>query len=147
MVNSPFSQGTAFQSMPGACRNLSLIHSTNLSVFLSAVRSSGYPLPNTRSKMTTLAAFKLPNIQNEPNVSPKAFRVMKPRMMLILAQKHYEKRSAEREGLTAAIEAFQRRAPLDIPLVLGGKSVRSKTPCAINRTLLIASSRSQPPTF
>jgi 1-pyrroline-5-carboxylate dehydrogenase len=38
-------------------------------------------------------------------------------------QKHYGKGSADREGLNAAIEAFQKRAPLDIPLVLGGKSV------------------------
>lgn len=54
--------------------------------------------------MSTLGVFKLPIIQNEPN-------------------KHYAKGSADREGLIAAIEAFQKRAPLDIPLVVGGRSV------------------------
>lgn len=44
---------------------------------------------------------------------------------LTLTQKHYAKGSADRDGLTAAIEAFKKKAPLEIPLVLGGKPVRS----------------------
>jgi hypothetical protein len=53
-------------------------------------------------------------------------RLVKLQESLTLMQKHYGKGSADREGLNAAIEAFQKRAPLDIPLVLGGKTVRQE---------------------
>ncbi|ERF70620.1 Delta-1-pyrroline-5-carboxylate dehydrogenase [Endocarpon pusillum Z07020] len=71
--------------------------------------------------MATIAAFKLPNIQNEPN-------------------KHYAKGSADRDGLTAAIEAFKKKAPVEIPLVLGGKSVTTSNVLTQNNP----SSRSTP---
>ncbi|KAF7513377.1 hypothetical protein GJ744_009798 [Endocarpon pusillum] len=71
--------------------------------------------------MSTIAAFKLPNIQNEPN-------------------KHYAKGSADRDGLTAAIEAFKKKAPLEIPLVVGGKSVTTSNVLTQNNP----SSRSTP---
>ncbi|ORY57518.1 Aldehyde/histidinol dehydrogenase [Pseudomassariella vexata] len=56
--------------------------------------------------MTTLAAFKIPKVLNEPN-------------------HHYAKDSAQRAGLTAAIETLQSRVPLEVPLVVGGREIRS----------------------
>ena len=38
-------------------------------------------------------------------------------------QKHYEKDSPERKKLVAALAALKKNAPLDIPLVIGGKQV------------------------
>ncbi|KAK5054724.1 hypothetical protein LTR84_001616 [Exophiala bonariae] len=58
--------------------------------------------------MSTLAAFKIPTITNEPN-------------------KHYAKGSPDREGLAAALEALQKRAPIEIPLVVSGKSIKTSS--------------------
>ena len=58
--------------------------------------------------MTTLAAFKIPTITNEPN-------------------KHYGKGSPDREGLAAAVTALKEKAPLDIPLIVSGKSVKTSS--------------------
>jgi 1-pyrroline-5-carboxylate dehydrogenase len=61
--------------------------------------------------MSNLANFKTPSVSNEPN-------------------KHYAKDSIDRAGLASAISAFAKKAPLEIPLVIGGKSVSS--PCFPN---------------
>lgn len=53
----------------------------------------------------TLASFQTPKVFNEPN-------------------HHYLKGSQQREGLTAAIEKFQKKLPLEVPVVVGGKEVR-----------------------
>ncbi|KUJ07962.1 delta-1-pyrroline-5-carboxylate dehydrogenase 1 [Mollisia scopiformis] len=58
--------------------------------------------------MSTIASFKIPKISNEPN-------------------HHYAKESAQREGLTAALEGFQKKAPLEVPLVIGGKELKTST--------------------
>ena len=60
----------------------------------------------TRPEMSTLANFKIPIVGNEPN-------------------KHYAKGSTDRAGLSAAVTALQKRAPLDIPLVVSGKSIKT----------------------
>ncbi|PGH11083.1 1-pyrroline-5-carboxylate dehydrogenase [Polytolypa hystricis UAMH7299] len=57
-------------------------------------------------KMATLAAFKPPQVQNESN-------------------KHYVKGSVEREELQIAVAALKKQAPLEIPVVIGGKSITS----------------------
>jgi len=44
-------------------------------------------------------------------------------MMCFSLQKHYAKDSPERKGLAAAVAALKKEAPLDIPLVIGGKQV------------------------
>ena len=54
--------------------------------------------------MSNLANFKVPVVSNEPT-------------------KHYAKGSPDREGLSSALSAFGKKAPIDIPLVIGGKSV------------------------
>ncbi|KPI44644.1 Delta-1-pyrroline-5-carboxylate dehydrogenase, mitochondrial [Cyphellophora attinorum] len=58
--------------------------------------------------MSTLASFKIPDIKNEPN-------------------QHYEKDSASRAGLSAALESFQKKGPLTIPVVISGKEVKTSS--------------------
>ncbi|ETN45387.1 1-pyrroline-5-carboxylate dehydrogenase [Cyphellophora europaea CBS 101466] len=58
--------------------------------------------------MSTLASFKIPDIKNEPN-------------------HHYEKGSTSREGLTAALEAFGKRGPLEVPVVISGKEIKTSS--------------------
>ncbi|KAI9811919.1 MAG: 1-pyrroline-5-carboxylate dehydrogenase [Thelocarpon impressellum] len=56
--------------------------------------------------MATIATFKVPQVSNEPN-------------------QHYATGSAEREKLTAAVAALKKRAPLQVPIVVGGKEVKT----------------------
>ncbi|OAA61282.1 delta-1-pyrroline-5-carboxylate dehydrogenase [Niveomyces insectorum RCEF 264] len=65
---------------------------------------SGRARPQIR--MSSMAAFKPPSVANEPNHT-------------------YAKGSAQRAGLTAAIDALQAQGPLDVPLMVGGKEVRT----------------------
>ncbi|KXX80110.1 Delta-1-pyrroline-5-carboxylate dehydrogenase, mitochondrial [Madurella mycetomatis] len=58
--------------------------------------------------MSTIAAFKIPKVANEPN-------------------HHYAKGSAQRAGLTAAIESLQKKGALEVPLVIGGKEIRTSS--------------------
>lgn len=58
--------------------------------------------------MSSLAAFKIPNITNEPN-------------------KHYTPGSPDRKALEQAIQTLQQKAPLDIPLTVSGKSVKTNS--------------------
>lgn len=58
--------------------------------------------------MSTISTFKIPNITNEPN-------------------KHYIKGSADREHLAAALSALQSKSPVDIPLVVSGKAVKTSS--------------------
>ncbi|KAM5471797.1 1-pyrroline-5-carboxylate dehydrogenase [Microsporum audouinii] len=54
--------------------------------------------------MAQLATFKPPTVQNEPN-------------------NHYAKGSPDREKLACALEAFKKRAPLEVPVMIGGKAI------------------------
>jgi 1-pyrroline-5-carboxylate dehydrogenase len=56
--------------------------------------------------MSTIAAFKIPKVANEPN-------------------QHYAKDSAQRAGLTLAVETLQKRGTLEVPLVVGGKEIKT----------------------
>ncbi|KAI9839958.1 MAG: hypothetical protein M1819_000150 [Sarea resinae] len=58
--------------------------------------------------MSTIASFKIPKIQNEPN-------------------KHYEKGSPDRAQLAAAVEALKAKAPLEVPIVVGGKDIKTSS--------------------
>lgn len=62
----------------------------------------------SKPTMSTLAAFKIPDIQNEPN-------------------HHYEKGSKSREGLAAAVAALQKKLPLEIPVVVSGKEIKTSS--------------------
>ncbi len=94
--------------MSVSCRKLLSIPQTSNSFsrlqtiqFLRSYHSSS-------PRMSTFAAFRLPNISNEPN-------------------QHYEKGGKSREGLEAAIKALQERAPLEIPIVVSGKDVKTSS--------------------
>ncbi|KAK4101666.1 delta-1-pyrroline-5-carboxylate dehydrogenase 1 [Parathielavia hyrcaniae] len=64
-------------------------------------------LPRT-ANMTTMATFKVPKVANEPN-------------------QHYAKASAQRAGLTAAIETLQKKGALEVPLVVGAKEIKTSS--------------------
>lgn len=63
-------------------------------------------LPRITERMSTFAAFKIPKVLNEPN-------------------HHYAKGSAQREGLTAALDSFNSQIPLEVPIVVGGKEIKT----------------------
>ncbi|KAL2127356.1 hypothetical protein VTI74DRAFT_10869 [Chaetomium olivicolor] len=58
--------------------------------------------------MSTIAAFKIPKVANEPN-------------------QHYAKGSSQRAGLTAALESLQKKGALEVPLVIGGKEIKTSS--------------------
>ncbi|KAI9819880.1 MAG: 1-pyrroline-5-carboxylate dehydrogenase [Pycnora praestabilis] len=58
--------------------------------------------------MSTIATFKVPKVENEAN-------------------KHYTKGSPDREQLAAALERLKSKAPLAVPLVVGGKEVKTES--------------------
>ncbi|TDZ65875.1 Delta-1-pyrroline-5-carboxylate dehydrogenase [Colletotrichum trifolii] len=60
----------------------------------------------TSARWSTFASFKVPKVANEPN-------------------HHYVKGSAQREGLTAALEKMQSQLPLEVPIVVGGKEIKT----------------------
>jgi 1-pyrroline-5-carboxylate dehydrogenase len=62
-------------------------------------------LPST-TRMSTIAAFKIPKVANEPN-------------------QHYAKNSPQRAGLTSALESLQKKGALEVPLVVGGKEIKT----------------------
>ncbi|KAK4148535.1 Aldehyde/histidinol dehydrogenase [Chaetomidium leptoderma] len=64
-------------------------------------------LPST-TRMSTIAAFKIPKVANEPN-------------------QHYAKDSTQRAGLTAALESLQKKGVLEVPLVIAGKETTTST--------------------
>lgn len=56
--------------------------------------------------MSTIASFKIPKIYNEPN-------------------HHYAKGSSQRDGLTQAVESLHKKGALDVPIVVGGKEIKT----------------------
>ncbi|KAF7562770.1 hypothetical protein G7046_g1363 [Stylonectria norvegica] len=78
------------------------------SVFLSRAGAKGLRSA-ARVQQTmgvaTLATFKTPKVFNEPN-------------------QHYVKGSSQRAGLTAAIEKLQKKLPVEVPVVVGGKEIK-----------------------
>ncbi|KAH9903935.1 delta-1-pyrroline-5-carboxylate dehydrogenase 1 [Xylariomycetidae sp. FL2044] len=71
-----------------------------------------YSIRNTRTlsttaiRMSTIASFKIPKVLNEPN-------------------HHYTKGSPQREGLLAVLSNLKNKGPLEVPLVIGGKEVKT----------------------
>ncbi|KAF2428647.1 delta-1-pyrroline-5-carboxylate dehydrogenase 1 [Tothia fuscella] len=58
--------------------------------------------------MASLATFKVPKVDNEPN-------------------KHYGKGSPDRQGLIDAIAKFKKQSPVEIPIVVGGKEIKTSS--------------------
>lgn len=84
----------------------------------SAASARRLNVPTTTKRMATFASFKIPKVVNEPN-------------------HHYAKGSAQRAGLTAAVEKLQNKLPLEVPIVIGGKEVRTKSSHAQTPTTTI----------
>lgn len=96
-------------AVPGSCRrhlfHLSHRSRSNPTTTTQSITRGFHSSPTT---MSTFAAFKLPSISNEPNA-------------------HYTKGSASREGLVSALEAFKSKSPLEVPLVVTGKSIKTSS--------------------
>ncbi|KAI0011004.1 Aldehyde/histidinol dehydrogenase [Xylariaceae sp. FL0662B] len=103
--------------MAAAPRGVGLSKALQSNLYISA-RTSSRRVPalcfprNARSfsttgaRPTTLATFKIPKITNEPN-------------------HHYAKGSAQREGLLAAVESQKKKGPVEVPLFVGGKEIKT----------------------
>ncbi|PPJ54178.1 hypothetical protein CBER1_01146 [Cercospora berteroae] len=89
----------ASRSLTGMSIAASLRNASTTTTGLRAGQTSG---------LATLANFKPPTINNEPN-------------------KHYEKDSVDRTKLAAAIQALRSQAPLQVPIVVAGKESRTQT--------------------
>ncbi|KAI1820047.1 delta-1-pyrroline-5-carboxylate dehydrogenase 1 [Xylaria intraflava] len=63
-------------------------------------------LSTTSTRASSLATFKVPQILNEPN-------------------HHYAKNSAQRDGLLSAAEAVRRKGGIEVPIVVGGKHIKT----------------------
>ncbi|TVY90712.1 Delta-1-pyrroline-5-carboxylate dehydrogenase, mitochondrial [Lachnellula willkommii] len=61
-----------------------------------------------KARMSTIASFQIPKVSNEPN-------------------HHYTKGSTQREGLTAALDRLQQKVPLEVPVVVGGKQIKTSS--------------------
>ncbi|KAF3012621.1 1-pyrroline-5-carboxylate dehydrogenase [Neopestalotiopsis sp. 37M] len=61
---------------------------------------------STTGRLSNLATFKVPKVLNEPN-------------------HHYAKGSEQRKGLYAAVDTLQQKLPLEVPLVVGGKEIKT----------------------
>jgi 1-pyrroline-5-carboxylate dehydrogenase len=75
------------------------------------------------TKMVGLATFRVPEIQNEPNVSSKHLgdaQLSKPR------QVHYANGSPEQKAVARELEAFRAALPVKIPCWVNGKPVQTK---------------------
>ncbi|KAF7187308.1 Delta-1-pyrroline-5-carboxylate dehydrogenase, mitochondrial [Pseudocercospora fuligena] len=78
--------------------------------FASSLKAQS-PSAGNRSVQTaaraTLANFRIPTVDNEPN-------------------KHYEKGSVDRSKLSAAMQTLKSKAPLQVPIVVAGKESRTQ---------------------
>ncbi|KAJ4301844.1 1-pyrroline-5-carboxylate dehydrogenase [Kalmusia sp. IMI 367209] len=63
---------------------------------------------NARRGVATIANFKVPTINNEPN-------------------QHYAKGSVDRQKLQNAVAALKQRTPLDVPLAVGGQHITNSS--------------------
>ncbi|KZZ95964.1 delta 1-pyrroline-5-carboxylate dehydrogenase [Moelleriella libera RCEF 2490] len=64
-----------------------------------AAKAKAKASPRVSMSMGTLATFKTPKVVNEPN----------------------------RQALTAAIESFQKKAPIEVPVVVGGREIKTSS--------------------
>ncbi|KAF2145659.1 uncharacterized protein K452DRAFT_243886 [Aplosporella prunicola CBS 121167] len=81
---------------------------TQLATQCPRPRFQAAQLRKTARPMGTLATFKIPKIDNEPN-------------------KHYAKNTVERQKLAEALEKMKKQGPLDIPVFIGGKEIKASS--------------------
>ncbi|KAL7267952.1 1-pyrroline-5-carboxylate dehydrogenase [Rhizina undulata] len=93
---------------------------------ISSLRS----ISSRNATMSTLATFKVPKVENEPN-------------------KHYAKGSPDRAALEAAVSKLRSKAPISVPLFINSEAITTKSlvgqpiPSA-HATLLADSSQASP---
>ncbi|KAK4457621.1 Aldehyde/histidinol dehydrogenase [Cladorrhinum samala] len=91
-----------------ASRQLRVLSSTLRSGISRTAVSASRPRLANAARMSTIASFKIPKIANEPN-------------------HHYAKNSTQRHGLTAAVERLQKNGAVEVPLVIGGKEIKTSS--------------------
>lgn len=118
---------TSFAYSLFAGRTFTINHTTMSS--LRTLRPTSQSLKaqcgTARRGVATMANFKTPTINNEPNVSETCSKYDNAQINLLL-QQHYPKGSLERQKLQDALAALKQRTPLDVPLAVGGKHVRKR---------------------
>ncbi|THX43820.1 delta-1-pyrroline-5-carboxylate dehydrogenase 1 [Aureobasidium pullulans] len=77
-----------------------------LQSYLKAPRAAS--LANGIKNTRTIATFKVPAVNNEPNPT-------------------YSRGTVDREKLAAALKSFRQQAPVDVPVVIAGKTISSQT--------------------
>ncbi|THW62036.1 delta-1-pyrroline-5-carboxylate dehydrogenase 1 [Aureobasidium pullulans] len=77
-----------------------------LQSYLKAPKAAS--LANGIKNTRTIATFKVPAVNNEPNPT-------------------YSRGTVDREKLAAALKSFRQQAPVDVPVVIAGKAISSQT--------------------
>ncbi|KAI4720319.1 delta-1-pyrroline-5-carboxylate dehydrogenase 1 [Aureobasidium sp. EXF-10727] len=77
-----------------------------LQSYLKAPKTAS--LANGIKNTRTIATFKVPAVNNEPNPT-------------------YSRGTVDREKLAAALKSFRQQAPVDVPVVIAGKTISSQT--------------------
>ncbi|THY83599.1 delta-1-pyrroline-5-carboxylate dehydrogenase 1 [Aureobasidium pullulans] len=77
-----------------------------LQSYLKAPKAAS--LANGIKNTRTIATFKVPAVNNEPNPT-------------------YSRGTVDREKLAAALKSFRQQAPVDVPVVIAGKTISSQT--------------------
>ncbi|THW90616.1 delta-1-pyrroline-5-carboxylate dehydrogenase 1 [Aureobasidium pullulans] len=77
-----------------------------LQSYLKAPKAAS--LANGIKNTRTIATFKVPAVSNEPNPT-------------------YSRGTVDREKLAAALKSFRQQAPVDVPVVIAGKTISSQT--------------------
>jgi 1-pyrroline-5-carboxylate dehydrogenase len=95
-----------------------------LQSYLKAPKTAS--LANGIKNTRTIATFKVPAVNNEPNVCieyPGVWRTISDESM----KPTYSRGTVDREKLAAALKSFRQQAPVDVPVVIAGKTVRVTT--------------------
>ncbi|KAI0404474.1 delta-1-pyrroline-5-carboxylate dehydrogenase 1 [Xylaria palmicola] len=91
--------------MATARRSLGLVRALQQSSRLGTPKQSRC-LSTTNSRQSSIAAFKIPKVLNEPN-------------------QHYGKSSPQRIELYAAVDRLRSRGAIEVPIVVGGKEIKT----------------------
>ncbi|KAF3132439.1 1-pyrroline-5-carboxylate dehydrogenase [Orbilia oligospora] len=108
-----------FLRATGAARSRANTNRLVSKLKISTISNSSFSVSNSTrrlstvsiAKMSTLATFKLPAVQNEPN-------------------QHFAKGTAERNKLQAALDVLKNKGTTDISVVVGGKSITTDSKVA-----------------
>jgi 1-pyrroline-5-carboxylate dehydrogenase len=95
-----------------------------LQSYLKAPKTAS--LANGIKNTRTIATFKVPAVNNEPNVCIKqlsSLRIISDN----LVKPTYSRGTVDREKLAAALKSFRQSAPVNVPVVIAGKTVRKTT--------------------